>query len=168
MEIFAASARTKLLHVPFRGAGPALTALLSGTVQALASAPGTLTQQVDDGKMRALANWGAERIPSFPDLPTFKELGDRDVEFYIWAGLFAQSALPASIMARLREAMAQAVKAPEVTKTFETAGSPVAHLDAPEFSKFVAEASARLIAAVKKIGKVEEGLPSPRIERDAF
>ena len=91
MEMFAASAGIKLLHVPFRGAGPALTALLSGTVQALASAPGTLKQQVDDGKMRVLANWGAERVASFPDLPTFRELGYKDVEFYIWAGLFAQS-----------------------------------------------------------------------------
>ena len=113
-------------------------------MQALASAPGTLKQQVDDGKMRVLANWGAERVASFPDLPTFRELGYKDVEFYIWAGLFAQSALPAPIMTRLREAMAQAVKAPEVIKTFETAGSPVAYLDAPEFSKFVAEDSARL------------------------
>src|ERR1700737_1140981 len=102
MEMFAASAGIKLLHVPFRGAGPALTALLSGTVQALASAPGTLKQQVDDGKMRVLANWGAERIESFPDVPTFKELGYKDVEFYIWAGLFAQSALPAPLMTRLR------------------------------------------------------------------
>lgn len=155
MEMFAASAGIKLLHVPFRGAGPALAALLGGTVQAMASAPGTLKQQVDDGKMRVLANWGAERVKSFPDLPTFRELGYKDVEFYIWAGLFAQSALPAPIMTRLREAMAEAVKAPEVVKTFETAGSPVAYQDAPEFAKFVAEDSARLVAAVKKIGKVE-------------
>ena len=98
MEMFAASAGIKLLHVPFRGAGPALAALLGGTVQAVASAPGTLKQQVDDGKMRVLANWGAARVKSFPDLPTFKELGYKDVEFYIWAGLFAQSALPAPIM----------------------------------------------------------------------
>src|SRR5689334_12675227 len=153
MEMFAASAGIKLLHVPFRGAGPALTALLSGTVQALASAPGTLKAQVEDGKMRVLANWGAERIASFPDLPTFRELGYKDVEFYIWAGLFAQSALPAQVMTRLREAMAQAVKAPEVLKTFETAGSPVAYLDAPEFAKFMADDSARLIAAVKKIDR---------------
>jgi hypothetical protein len=55
----------------------------------------------------------------------------------------------------LRKAMAEAVKAPEVVRPFETAGSPVAYLDAPEFSKFVADDSARLIAAVKKIGKVE-------------
>ena len=155
MEMFAASAGIKLQHVPFRGAAPALTALLSGTVQALASAPGVLKQQVDDGKLRVLANWGAERIASFPNLPTFRELGYKDVEFYIWAGLFAQSALPAPIMTQLRKAMADVVKAPEVVKTFETAGSPVDYLDAPEFSKFVANDSARLIAAVKKIGKVE-------------
>ena len=105
--------------------------------------------------MRVLANWGAERIASFPDLPTFKELGYRDVEFYIWAGLFAPSALPPPIMMRLREAMGQAVRSSEVIKTFETAGSPVAYMDAPEFSKFVADDSTRLIAAVKKIGKVE-------------
>ena len=155
MEMFAASAGIKLQHVPYRGAAPALTGLLSGTVQALASAPGVLKQQVDDGKIRVLANWGAERIQSFPDLPTFKELGYAGVEFYIWAGLFAQRALPEPIMTRLRAAMREAVKAPEVAKTFEAAGSPVAYLDAPEFSKFVDSDSARLIAAVKKIGKVE-------------
>jgi tripartite-type tricarboxylate transporter receptor subunit TctC len=155
MEMFASSAGIKLLHIPFRGAGPALNALMSGTVQALASAPGTLKQQVDDGRMRVLANWGAERIASFPDLPTFRELGYKDVEFYIWAGLFAQSALPPPIMMRLREAMTEVAKRPEVTKTFEAAGSPVAYMDAPEFSKFVTEDSARLIAAVKKIGRVE-------------
>lgn len=155
MEMFCASAGIKLLHVPFRGAGPALTALLSNTVQAVASAPGTLRQQVDDGKMRVLANWGAERIASFPDLPTFRELGYQDVEFYIWAGLFAQAALPQPIMTRLRAAMGQAVMAPEVIKTFAAAGSPVAYLDAPEFAKFVEADSARLIAAVKKIGRVE-------------
>ena len=155
MEMFAASAGIKLQHVPYRGAAPALTGLLSGTVQALASAPGVLKQQADEGKIRVLANWGAERIKSFPDLPTFQELGYKDVEFYIWAGLFAQRALPEPIMTKLRTAMRDAVKAPEVARTFEAAGSPVAYLDAPEFAKFVEADSARLIAAVKKIGKVE-------------
>src|SRR5579872_3431682 len=155
MEMFAASAGIKLQHIPFRGAAPALNAILTGTVDAVASAPGTLKQLVDDGKMRVLANGGAERIASFPDLPTFKERGYKDVEFYIWAGLFAQKALPEAIMTRLREAMGEGVKNPEVIKTFETAGSPVAYLDAPEFAKFVETDSARLVAAVKRIGRVE-------------
>ncbi|MDE1937138.1 tripartite tricarboxylate transporter substrate binding protein [Bradyrhizobium sp.] len=155
MEMFAASAGIKLQHIPFRGAAPALNALMSGTVDTLASAPGTLKQLVDSGKMRVLANWGAERIASFPDLPTFRELGYKDVEFYIWAGLFAQKALPEPIMMKLREAMAEAVKRPEVIRTFETAGSPVAYMDAPEFARFVETDSARLVAAVKRIGRVE-------------
>ena len=155
MEMFAASAGIKLMHIPFRGAAPALNAILTGTVDAIASAPGTLKQQVDDGKMRVLANWGAQRIASFPDLPTFMERGYKDVEFYIWAGLFAQKALPEALVIRLREAMAQSVKSPEVIKTFETAGSPVAYMDAPEFAKFVETDSARLVAAVKRIGRVE-------------
>jgi len=155
MEMFASSAGIKLLHVPFRGAGPALTALLGGTVQAMAGAPGTLKPQVEDGKLRVLANWGAERIPSFPDVPTFAQLGYRDVEMYIWAGLFGQSALPQPIVKRLREAMATVAKNPDVMQTFAAAGSVVAYQDAPEFAKFVAEDSARLIAAVKRIGRVE-------------
>src|SRR3954454_4574769 len=68
MEMFAAEAGIKLLHVPYRGAGPAVTALLAGQIKALASAPGVLKPQVDEGKLRVLANWGAERVPSFPDL----------------------------------------------------------------------------------------------------
>ena len=153
--MFASAAGIKLRHVPFNGAGPALTNLLGGHVQALASGPLVVLPHVKAGKLRVLAGWGDKRVDALPDVPTFKELGYKDVEFYIWAGLFAQAALPAPIMTRLREAMAEAVKAPEVVKTFETAGSPVAYQDPPEFAKFVAEDSARLVAAVKKIGKVE-------------
>src|SRR5215212_10055987 len=151
MEMFATNAGIKLLHVPYRGGGPAVTGLLAGQIQALASAPGVLKPHVDAGAMRVLANWGAERVPTFPDLPTFKELGYPDVEFYIWAGLFGPKDLPEPIMTRLREAMKQAMSDPDVLKTFETAGSPPAYQDAPEFAKFVEADSTRLIAAVQKI-----------------
>lgn len=111
--------------------------------------------QVDDGKLRVLGNCGAQRIASVPDMPTFQELGYKDVEMYLWAGLFAQSALPAPIAARLREAMAQVMTSPDVLKAFETSGSLIAYQDAPAFAQFIAADSARLIAAVKRIGKVE-------------
>jgi tripartite-type tricarboxylate transporter receptor subunit TctC len=155
MEMFATAAGIKLLHVPYRGAGPAVTGLLAGQIQALASAPGVFKPHVDAGKVRILANWGAERVPAFPDVATFKELGYPDVEFYIWAGLFGPKALPESIMTRLREAMKQAMSDPDVRKIFENAGSPPAYQDAPDFAKFVEADSKRLIAAVQKIGKVE-------------
>jgi tripartite-type tricarboxylate transporter receptor subunit TctC len=155
MEMFAAAAGIKLQHVPYRGAAPALLGLLSGSVQALASAPGVLKPQVDAGKIRVLANWGAERVASFPDIPTFRQLGFQDVEFYIWAGLFAPRGVPEPVQARLRAAMRQAMQDPETVKVFVAAGSDPAYLDAPEFTRFVEADSARLIAAVKRIGKVE-------------
>jgi tripartite-type tricarboxylate transporter receptor subunit TctC len=155
MEMFANEAGIKLLHVPYRGAGPAVTGLLAGQIHALASAPGVLKPHVDARAMRVLANWGAERIPSFPDLPTFKELGYSGVEFYIWTGLFAPRGLPEPIVTQLREAMRNVLNDPEVMRTFEAAGSPPAYQDAPEFARFVEADSARLILAVQKIGKVE-------------
>lgn len=88
-------------------------------------------------------------------MPTFQELGYKDVEMYIWAGLFAQSSLPAPIVTRLREAMAQVMTSPDVLKAFATSGSLVAYQDAPAFAQFIAADSARLIAALQKIGKLE-------------
>jgi tripartite-type tricarboxylate transporter receptor subunit TctC len=155
MEMFAAAAGIKLLHVPYRGAGPAVTGLLSGQIQALASAPGVLKPHVDTGAMRVLGNWGTERIATFPEVPTFKELGFAGVEFYIWAGLFAPKGLPDAITTRLRQAMREAMADADTVRIFQSAGSPPAYLDAPEFAAFVAADSARLIEATKKIGKVE-------------
>lgn len=155
MEMFAAAASIRLLHVPFQGAGPAITALLGGQIQALATAPGTLTGHVRDGRLRVLACWGRDRVAAFPDVPTFMERGFRDVEFYIWAGLFAPAATPAPVLARLRDAVRQAVQDPDLVRAFTAAGAPVAYMDAPEFARFFTEDSARLVEAVRRIGRVE-------------
>ncbi|MEH2477328.1 tripartite-type tricarboxylate transporter receptor subunit TctC [Nitrobacteraceae bacterium AZCC 2146] len=154
MEMFANAADIKLLHVPYRGATPAISDLLGGQIQALASAPGTLKQHVDAGTLRVLANWGSERLPAFPNLPTFKELGFPEVEFYIWAGLFVPKGLPQPIVTKLRDCTRQAMSDSEVTRTFEVAGNMPAYQDADEFAQFVAKDSARLVAVAKKIGKV--------------
>lgn len=71
------------------------------------------------------------------------------------SGLFAPRGLPDAIMICLRAGLRQAIVSPEVIKTFETAGSPPAYFDAPEFNTFFVADSARLIAAVQKMGKVE-------------
>jgi len=155
MEMFTANADIKLAHIPYRGAAPALTDLLSGEIKALASAPGVLKQHVDAGAIRVLANFGAQRVASFPQAATFQELGYKDVEFYIWAGLFAPAKTPEPIVKQLREGMRQTMSDPQVTKTFDSAGSPPAYQDAPEFARFVETDSARLIRAVQKIGRVD-------------
>ena len=155
MEMLAAAAQVRLLHIPFQGAGPAITALLSANIQALASAPGTLVQHVQTGRLRVLGCWGRERAPAFPEVPTFMELGFPEVEFYIWAGLMAPAATPAPVVARLREALAASMRDAEALRAFEAAGSPPRHLDAPDFARFLAEDSARLVGAVRRIGRVE-------------
>jgi tripartite-type tricarboxylate transporter receptor subunit TctC len=155
-EMFQQAAGIKLLHVPYRGGGPALTAFIGKQVDITAQAPGPITPHIQSGAARLLANWGAKRSAEYPDVPTMIELGYKDVEYYIWAGLFAPKGTPAPVVTRLRDAMRQVMSDPQVTSIFEKAGSPAAYMDQPEFAKFVEADATRLIPVVKKIGKAEE------------
>lgn len=155
MEMFAVSAGIKLKHVPFGGGGPALTALLGGHVQALASGPGPVIPHIQGGKLRALASWGSERLKSLPDVPTFQELGYKDVEFYIWAGVFAPAATPAPVLQKLQEATRAATKDPEFLAALENLQTPLVYKDGAEFKAFVDADAARMAKAVKAIGKVQ-------------
>jgi len=155
MEIFANAAGIKLFHVPYQGGGPAVTALLGGQVEALASGPAAAIGQIKGGKMRALAAWSDKRLALMPELPTFKELG-YDAEFYIWAGVFAPAATPQPILARLREAVRATVADPDFKAAMDKVATPISYLDAPEFQKFWDNDAKRLAIALEKIGKVEE------------
>jgi tripartite-type tricarboxylate transporter receptor subunit TctC len=155
MEIFANAAGIKLFHVPYGGGGPAVTALLGGQVQALASGPAAAVGQIRGGKMRALASWSDKRLDMLPELPTFKELG-YDAEFYIWSGVFAPAATPSPVLSTLRDAVRTAATSSEFRGAMEKVSTPVSYLDAPEFAKYWERDARRLAAAVEKIGKVEE------------
>ena len=156
MEMFASAAGIKLFHIPYQGGGPAVAALLGGQVHALASGPAAAIGQIKGGKMRALAGWGDKRLPLMPELPTFKELGYPEVEFYIWSGVFAPAATPAPVLARLRDAVRAATADSTFKGAMEKVATPISYLDAPEFRAFLAKDAARLKVAVEKIGKVEE------------
>ena len=156
MEIFANAAGIKLFHIPYQGGGPAVTALLGGQVEALASGPAAAIGQIKGGKMRALAGWGDKRLPIMPELPTFKELGYKDVEFYIWSGVFAPAATPVPVLARLREVVRAAAADPLFKGAMEKVQTPISYLDAPDFRGFLANDAARLKVAVEKIGRVDE------------
>jgi tripartite-type tricarboxylate transporter receptor subunit TctC len=155
MEMLAHAAGVKLFHVPYQGAGPAVTALLGGQVEALASGPSAVIAHIKSGKLRALAGWGGKRLAALPELPTFKELGI-DVEFYIWAGMFAPAGTPEPAMKTLREAARQAANDPDFKTTMERLATPIAYLDAPEFAAFVDRDAKMLAAALKRIGRIED------------
>ena len=155
MEIFADAAGIKLFHVPYQGGGPAVTALLGGQVEALASGPAAAIGQIRGGKMRALASWSTERLKLLPEIPTFKELG-YDAEFYIWTGIFVPVSTPPPVIQKLRTAVKDAATSEDFKAAMEKVSTPVAYLDAPEFAKYWERDAARLKTAVEKIGKVEE------------
>ena len=156
MEMFANAAGIRMFHIPYQGGGPAVAALLGGQVHALASGPAAVIGQIKGGKMRALAGWGDKRLPAMPELPTFKELGYKDAEFYIWSGVFAPVATPVPVLARLREAVRAAVADPQFVGAMTKAETPIQYLDAPQFRDFLAKDAARLTVAVEKIGRVDE------------
>jgi tripartite-type tricarboxylate transporter receptor subunit TctC len=155
MEMFAGAAGIQLFHIPYQGGGPAVAALLGGQVHALASGPAAVIGQIKGGKMRALAGWGDKRLPSMPDLPTFKELGYKDVEFYIWSGVFVPAATPAPVQAKLRDAVRAAAADPQFVAAMTKAETPIQYLDAPQFREFLAKDAARLKVAVEKIGAID-------------
>ncbi|HEV7820280.1 MAG TPA: tripartite tricarboxylate transporter substrate binding protein, partial [Burkholderiales bacterium] len=155
MEIFAQAAGIRLYHIPYQGGGPAVTALLGGQIEALASGPSAAIAQIKGGKMRALGVWGDKRLASLPEVPSMKELG-YDATFYIWSGLFAPSGTPAPIMQKLRSTVRSTVNDPEFKDAMSKIDTPIAYLDAPEFQPFLARDAKRLEAAVIRIGKVDE------------
>jgi len=156
MELLSHGAGIKLRHVPYAGAGPALTALLGGHVDALASGPSVVLPQIKAGKLRALAGWGDKRVASLPDVPTFKELGYPEAEFYIWAGLFAPKGTPEPALRTLREAARAGVADPDFKSAMDKLDTPIAFKQGEEFQKFFEADARRLADGVRKVGRVEQ------------
>ena len=145
----------KMRHLPTTGGAPATTAVLGKHAALWASPPALAIPHIKAGKMRPLATWGATRLTSFPDVPTLKELG-YDVEYYLWAGLFAPRAVPAAVVKTLREATRQAVSDPEFRSAMDKVQTPIAYQDTDEFKAWWDRDAATLAEVVKKIGRVEQ------------
>jgi len=154
MEMLMASAGTKMLHVPFTGAGPAVVALLGGNVDALSTGPSTIMGHYKQGKVRVLATWGETRHPALPDVPTLKELG-YDAQFSQWTGLFVPVGTPEPVIAKLREAARAAAQDPTFTSALAKVETPIQYLDQPQFQTFWDRDAKKLAEVVHKIGRIE-------------
>ena len=154
MEMLTGASGTKMLHVPFTGAGPAVVALLGGQVEALSTGPSSVIGHVKGGKLRVLATWGDSRHPAFPDVPTLKELG-YDAQFSQWTGLFVPAGTPEPAIAKLRESAKFAINDPAFQASLAKLETPIQYLDQPQFRTFWDADARKLADVVKKIGKVE-------------
>ena len=154
MEMLKAEAGFRMTHIPYTGAGPAVVALLSGQVDAIASGPSTVAQQIQAGKLRALAHWGEQPLASLPDVPSLKQLG-HPVRFAQWSALFVPSGTPEDVIRRLRAVAAKVAADANVRQVIAKAGSPIEYLDAPEFQTYWDADAAEMTKAVRAVGKVE-------------
>ena len=150
LELFRDQAGIKITHVPYKGAGPAVTDVIGGQAQVMFADMPVLVAHLKSGRLRALAIAGFERTPLFPNIPSLKELGFPRFNARQWYALFAPAGTPPEIVNRLNEAVRQAVAAPEVRDRLTEIGADIYTLSPDEFGKFVQNEIERWKAIVAK------------------
>ena len=154
MEMLKGRAGFRMTHIPYTGAGPAVLALIGGQVDAIASGPSTVVQQIRGGKLRALAHWGDKPLVALPEVPSLKQAGYA-ASFAQWSALFVPAGTPDDVVQKLRAAARRAANDPNVIQTINRAGSPIEYQDAPEFQAYWDADALLMTEAVRRIGKVE-------------
>lgn len=145
---------TNMLHVPYTGAGPAVAALLGGQIEVLSTGPASVVQQIQGGKLRALAHWGPDTLAALPAVPSLTSLGV-PIVYAQWAGLFVPAEVPEPIVQKLRDAARFAANDAATQQALIAAGTVMRYQDASEFTAYVAADAAEMKTLVQKIGKLE-------------
>jgi tripartite-type tricarboxylate transporter receptor subunit TctC len=155
IEMLAHAAGIQLKHVAYNGGGPAITAVLGGHVAATVGAPAVLAPQIKNGELRALIGTGAKRVDIFPDVPTAIEQGYKDVEFYLWVGLFAPAKTPVETRQILNRAIETAAKSQGFVDHMKNIRTVIDYRGGASFREFLEKDTQRIDAAITRIGKVE-------------
>jgi tripartite-type tricarboxylate transporter receptor subunit TctC len=142
-ELFKLQAKVNLLHVPYKGAGPAIIDLVAGHVQLGFDVIPVAGPQVKAGKLRALGVTSAKRSALFPDLPTVTESGVADFDMSTWWGLVAPAAVNKDVIARLNAETVRALRLPDVKERIAAAGADVVGNSPDEFAAFIRNERAR-------------------------
>ena len=150
--LFAAMAGIKLVHVPYKGGGPATTAMVAGEVQLyFAPIPSTLPF-VKAGKLRALAVTSAKRTPALPDLPTVAEAGLNGYDASTWNGLFAPARTPAAIVAKLNADVLAILKTREMHERIGAQGAEPAGTSPEELAAIVKREVVKWAKVIREAG----------------
>jgi tripartite-type tricarboxylate transporter receptor subunit TctC len=145
--------KVKMRHLPTTGGGPAVTQALGGHSQVTGGGPAAVYPYIKSGQLRAIASWGAKPYPALPDVPTFKSMG-KDIEAYLWVGLFTAASTPEPLQVKMRELIAKAAADPAFKQSLEKVQVVPDYRDAPEFRKFFEADYRRMAGAIKAIGKL--------------
>ncbi len=137
-ELFKIQSKTFIIHIPYRGAGPALNDLLAGNVDMMFDGLGSSAQHIRAGRIKALAIASPKRSPAFPNLPTSAEVGMPDYVVSTWYGIFGVKGTPKEILDRMHTEVVKAVSSPEMRDIWASQGSDTATMSQDQFAKFVA------------------------------
>jgi tripartite-type tricarboxylate transporter receptor subunit TctC len=148
-EMFQQMTGAKLNHIPYKGAAPATTDLLSGQIDlAFLNAP-VLLPHIASGKLRALAATTMKRAEQLPDAPTLDELGLKGFDVATWYGIAAPAGTPPAIVDRLASVLGKVLASPEIKAKFTAQGTEVFLLPPKEFAAYVQEDAKRLTDLIK-------------------
>jgi tripartite-type tricarboxylate transporter receptor subunit TctC len=130
-------AKINIVHAPYKATGPGLIGLMGGEVDMIVSAFPSVLSHVQSGKINAIAMLSSERSPSMPNVPTAKEVGIENYEFYLWFGLLGSAGTPRNIVNRLHAAWTKVVALPEVQGAIKKTGCTPLSSTPEQFSDFL-------------------------------
>lgn len=149
MEMFQQMAGIEMLHVPYKGAAPAVTELLGGHVHLGINALPSVMQHIRSGKLTPLAVATAARSRAMPQVPTFAEAGVPGFQYDIWYGIFAPVRTPPDVVARISTALMKALNDPEVARQLVEQGAEPAPTTPQELARYIKEDTARWEKVIK-------------------
>src|SRR3954463_9610864 len=148
-ELFKAGTGAPIVHVPYKGSGPAVADLVGGRVQIMFDAAPSLIAHVRSGKLRVLAAASTERNRLLPDVPTFAELGYPQVNVSLWYGLLAPAGTPRPVIDKLNRTIAQVLDAKDVTERLHAQGAEPMRGSPEDFAAFMRQEMAKWAPVVK-------------------
>jgi tripartite-type tricarboxylate transporter receptor subunit TctC len=150
-EAFQQAAGVKLSHIPYKGAGEAVTGLVGGQIDLVLLSTGSVASQLKAGKLRALAASGNKRLESFPNVPTFAEAGLPGFGIVNWSGLVAPAGTPKEVVARLSAEVTKALETPDMKAFLANLSADPGGTGPEAFAKLMKEENVRWAAVAKKI-----------------
>ena len=151
-ELFKITADVDILHIPFRGAGPALIDVVGGHTKVAFGSVTSSAVHIRAGKLRALGVGSMTRSPALPDVPTVAEAGVSGYEASNWIGLVATGGTPEPVVARLHKDISEILDSPEVQKLFASEGADIVHMSTAQFGAYMTSEIDKWGRVVKQAG----------------
>jgi tripartite-type tricarboxylate transporter receptor subunit TctC len=155
-ELFKLTAGVNIQHVPYKGGGPAMLAVIAGEDQVMFSSIVQTVSNIQNGQLRALATGGEKRSPILPDLPTIAEAGVPGYVASNWWGIVVPAGTPQPIVDKLHDTIAGLLDSADTKKFLDNEGAAPAHMSSAEFGKFIEAEIAKWGPVVKQAGMKAE------------